>query len=401
MAQIEAQTRPTEGVHVTKTGRRYARVTLAAEILKLSQEMIRRRIAAGVVKILQRKDGALVSLDDLEARPEIAARLNAEIIVDEDGFHEDEEGRWCTVDAFYESLDQELQQQTTKQAILIQAQTFCRSKEAIDRIGRPGTKIYLYDELFDKGLALLRIEKIINPHTRHHLDEHGVKWGSKRFWIDYFRVKNHALNKGVKLTYGSWDQVPSEEGRNAIIRHGKVNLQKRIPVFSEPVIRKILTYIFDAEIKVKGGVHHVIDETNRSVKAVYHSATKLGEEMPLDRDYIHQKLMKCACPYLDGVDQRSGATVRVFELNRAREIFRNQITVVTETDEKGEWHDIHHDRCVTVERYCEEHLHIKRDALEDLIEDHKPTRLRRRDKRNNQIVILYPEKILNKLSNEA
>ncbi len=385
-------------IHVTRAGRHYAKVSVAAAVLEVSSEVVRRRLDKAGVKTLPRRSGVLVSIEDLAVDPLIHARAHAEIKVDANGYHIDEEGVWCTVDAFFENLDDEIKSQTTKQAVLIQAQRHCRSKEAVDRFGRPGANIYLYDELFSKGLALLRIGKIINPNTRHCVDEVGEKWGSKRFWIDYFNVTNHALEKGVKLIYGSWDKVPSEPGRNTVLRKGKVNLQKRIPVFSETTIRRILSYILDAEIKVIDGVYKIIDETGKSARAVYHSATKLSSEIPLDRDYIHAKLMRESCPFLDGVDRHSGADVRVFGVNRAREIFSVQIAIVTTTDIDGEYNDDHYGRCMTIERYCEENEHIKRDALEKLIEEHRPVRLRRRDARNNLIVFLYPKDYLDRIS---
>jgi hypothetical protein len=403
-------------IYRAKSGRRYSSIAAIQELLGVGEEMLRAR-TAGIRKV--HPEGyrdALYSVDDFEAHPDIMFRRNAQYKVDKDGFFEEviptapeEESAessielWATVDAFWRSLPPEITDSTTRQAVLLQAQMHCEGRPSVDTKGRTTSKIYRVSDLQQKALAVFHLEKVVDPYKTFYLDEDGEKWAGKRHWLRVKRVTNRALDNGVKKEFGSWDNVPFETGRNTIMRAGKMILAKKMPLYKEEVIDKILAYILQAERLVHKGVYRLMDETREKVVAIYKTSKALAEEIPVQAETIQRKLLRSECPRLgDAVHRHNGATTTVFELGFARQVFKTQIEVVVETDEEGEYiHELgrrEEARCVNTSAYCEERGHIGIGALQTLIREHGILRLRRRDIRTNHIVYLYPEKELDRIS---
>lgn len=381
-----------DAVRVIQSGRRYAIQTVAARELGVSVEVVRKsKGPVRKIKIKTKKGPrVLLCIDDLNAQPIIAARLNDGIEVDEYGYYNDDEGSWCTINAFWDSLLPGIKEKTNKWSLLEKAKKHCKSKVAKSRHGIPGAQIFLASELVEKILDVADPELRVDKKTGYCLDKDGEKWSTINGWAKLMGVKRNAIYVGIKKTYGSTDDVPHKEGFNSV---GRKDL-----LYCETVIKRILAYILEAKIQVTNGIYRVMDETGQRVLGVYHSVGKLQETIPVSDKRIHKKLADINCPNLTGIDRQSGGKVKVYEVEAARAAFRKQIDTVLETDSEGEVeNDPQYGRLLTVTKYLSEHPGTSIRKFARALRASSIRCIKRRDTSLGRIIKLYPVRDLDRL----
>lgn len=379
-------------VRVVQSGRRYAIQKVAARELGVSVGVVRdRKGSVHKIKIKTPKGPrTLLCIDDLMAQSAIAARLDADIEVDEYGYYNDDEGAWCTINAFWDSLLPAVKAKTNCSSLLARAKKNCRSKIANSRCGIPGAQIFLVSELIEKTLDSVDPELRVDRKTGYCLDKNGEKWSTINGWAKLMDVKRNAIYVGIERVFGNSEQVPHKEGFNSV---GGKDL-----LYSETVIKKILAYILEAEIQVVNGIYRVMDETGQRIMKVYHSVEKLREIIPVSDKRIHKKLTDINCPSAIGIDRQSGRKTKVYEVETAMTAFRQQIAVVLETDYECEVHDDpQYGRLLTVTKYLSEHPDISRRKFTRALKASTIPCIKRRDVVLRRIVELYPVRDLDRL----
>lgn len=392
------------GIYTVANGRTYASAPVAAKYFGIDAATIRKIAKRSEIATLDGRDEqgvvTLFSLDDLAQHPTIKARLDGQIRVDENGYFESPDGTlWATVHAFFNSLPAEVQANTDKSSVWMQAKKHCRSQKAIDRGGRPNAEIFPIEELKTKALALINESFRADKKTGYYSekDEQGneiMRWATKNAWQDLLKVSKFALNKGLAKTYGNWDSVPRRKGLS----------QNKKPdwLYSEKVMKEILAYIFEAEIQSENGIHiqKIADEIREAIsKKVYKSTVALKREVHLTAENIKKRLLKAGCPTIDGVDRHSGADEELFDYETFLQVFAEQLRVILNTTDDGDLIERDYGRCVTIQRFCEE-TGTPRKKLDRLLKEEPQTHLRRRDPRTQRLETLYPEKALLALSKE-
>lgn len=393
-------------IYKASGGRKYAPSTVVAEHFRIDIDPhtipeIARRVKARILPGRD-KQGTVVlySLDDLAKDPTINALIDArdgkKIRVDANGYYTDPNGMvWATVNAFFDSLQLEIQAKTDQSSVWRQAKKHCRSQTAIDRGGRPNAEIFPVEELKTKALALVNEKMRIDKKTGYYSekDDEGkeiMRWSTKNTWLKLLKVTKFALNKGLEKTFGTWENVPRIQGLS----------ESKAPnwLYSEATMREILAYIFEAEIQSKNGlyVQKIIDETRGKIEIrVYRSAVALRREVNLTAENIKKRLLKAGCPTVNGIDRHSGANEELFDYDVFRGVFAEQLRVILRTDDAGDFTDETYGRCVTIQRFCEENPTISRHQLDKHLKSarHIP-RLRRRSAVTNRVESMYPEKAL-------
>lgn len=374
-----------DDVYVAESGRHYATQRVAARELGISVGIVRSsQRPTHKIKIKTPKGPRiLICIDDLRTQPAITARLNAEIKVDEYGYYNDDEGLWCTINAFWDSLLPAVKEKTNRSSLLAKAKKNCRSKIAKNRADIPGTQIFLVSELMEKTLDVANPQLRVDKRTGYCIDKDGEKWSTIDGWAKLMQVNRNAIYAGIEKVHGALDNVPHKEGFNSA---GKKQL-----LYCETIIRKILAYILEAEILVINGVYRLMDETKQRVLKVYHSEKKLRETIPVSGARIRKKLEDINCPNITGIDRQSGRKIKAYDVETARAVFKQQIDVVLETDDEGEVeNDPQYGRLLTLSKYLARYPEVSRRELERAIGRSTTPCIRRRDTISRKIVRLYP-----------
>lgn len=313
-------------------------------------------------------------------------RETRKVQVDENGYYFDEEGKkWCTINAFWDSLDEEVQKKTSVSAILRRAKTECRSMDALDREKRPKCKIYPLEEL--QKISILANEKVAGKDGFYNDTQNGKQWASFKKWLSVFRVSNRALDYGIEQTFGRPENMPKLPVLDST--------RKEVEMLERKDVEKALAYIFDAEALEINNIYTKLEtiegETRESIYVIMGELTDLIPT--LKRNYMKEHLM----PHKeDAIERSSGVPVYTYSLSAATAKFNDRIADILAaiektddadevTDDKGRW--------ITISKFLNE-----RRATNDNVEN--PRRLIshtdqaqriRRMNSQNQLTYLYLE----------
>lgn len=368
----------------TKSGRRYASLRHISFIWEISKDYLQRRRDS--VHRIKRNGADRYCIDDFEAKEDVHKKVNAEIEVDENGCYEDEIGTWITFKAYWKLLPEDVRGRTSYAAIFRQACRLCKSKKALNRNGVPDTEIFPLEDLEKHALALVNEGVRVDKTTGVYTSPEGEKYTTREYWQRLKKVTRGALDRGLKDTsYKTWDKVPTIDGLAAS--------EAKAKLISETVIDEILAYIFQARRIIFSGIYTDIEGPTGKILGEYYTIPKLQRECDVSKTYVHQVLRGEECETTTAIDRKTGRERNVFNIETARELLRNHLSKVVETNEDGECIDPRRGRAITLTRYCEENPEIDdlttKIAFWGEVESCQIAHLRRRDLRNRRIVTLY------------
>lgn len=389
----------TDGTYTSKSGRVWGTIPAIALRLGVSEHAIDPRLD-GASKFRARNYlGKPVWVYKLEA---IAARVEKDILepratreakVDKDGCYENADGKWITIEVFYNSLSPEGKKKTSPEGLRRRANKECRSLDAIDRKGRANCKVYNLEDL--KKLSIINQSKKVDERGIYADPDTKMEWASLGSWEKFFRVSTRALNTGIEQTFGGLEFME----RMKVFSSNK----REFEMFSRTEIEKALGYIFEAEDLLVNEVSTKIEDVEGEIReSILVTVKEFADIIPLNRvsnkrlNYYHRASMT------ESVDRQSGAPRQAVDLQAAIDTFRSEILDILaaiETtdandeviDEKGRW--------ITISKFLNEHRGAN-EAIENprkfIANTDQAQRIRRMNSKN-EITYLYLESDLKKI----
>ncbi len=347
------------GIYTSPDGKKWATVSAMVDFFGVSKTAVVGRIESVPRMKARHHLGKPTWVYDLEmvetkVRQDLLnARENHEVQVDSKGYYQDEtfegekgnpeQGLWCTVNAFWDSLSLRQQKKTTLHALRRHANRYCRTLEAVDRHGRPNATVYPVTEL--KSLAVLTQKRVVDPHTGIYTDPKGRQWASRNTWTDFYRVSLRAFDRGVEMEFDSLEELPS------ITAIGKVK-GREDELFEKKAVLQCLSYIFEADLLIVNEICTILHETEGQIRQqLYLTADGLKTIFPEDRVSRKQLQRKLADYKLEAVNRDNGSEKGVFSLQAALEIFGERIRDILDNLPKAE----ELDDMMTLSAYLEEH----------------------------------------------
>ncbi|MCX6734306.1 MAG: hypothetical protein NTZ25_00145 [Candidatus Peregrinibacteria bacterium] len=401
LAELKISLDP-DGTYTSKSGRVWATVPAIASKLGVSEHAIDLRLD-GVSKFRARnylgKPVWVYKLDAIKSKVEkdlLEPRATREAKVGKNGHYENADGKWITIEAFYNSLTVKEKKKTSPESLRRRANKNCRNLDAIDREGRSNCKVYHLEDL--KKLSILKQEKKVDQRGIYTDPETGMEWASLGSWEKIFRVSTRALITGIEQTFGSLDRMKT----TTVFSSNK----REYEMFSRQEIEKALSYIFDDEDLLVNEVSTKIEEVEGEIReSILVTVKEFADIIPLDRisnkrlNYYHRAGMT------ESVDRRSGAPRQAVDLNAAIATFRSEITDILEsmdttniadevTDKKGRW--------ITITQFLNERRTTEAKANVEnprrfIANTDQAQRIRRMNSKN-ELTYLYLESDLKKIT---
>ena len=315
--------------------------------------------------------------------------------VDENGFYKDDLGRkWCTTRAFFENLDAEKGAKTSEPAIRRRAGKTLISMEAIDRIGRKGCRIFLFDELAE--LVVVKQEKKVGPDGIYTDPNTNKQWASLSTWEEVFRVSAKSMIEQIENTFDGIKNMERLVVLNSENREDKM--------FSRDQVEEALTTLFEDENLEINGVVTKLDEVAGEIReSIYVTGPELAEIIPADRVPRYMFYRKLKDNQIEAKNRTKAGVKPALSLQAAISTFNSQISdliATTETtDDKDEFTD-KKGRWITIAQFLNE----RRAANEDvenprrfIANTDQAQRIRRMNSKN-ELTYLYLESDLKKIS---
>lgn len=383
---------PLDTATIEDVGKTFSTLPIIAAKNNVSEPVVLRRsgdIKRVVVRLVTGKQAFAYEISPIESRLKrelTDIRKERKVQVDENGYYLDEEGKkWCTINAFWDGLSEEVQKKTSISAVTRRAQTECLSMDALDRVKRPKCKIYPLEEL--QKISILANEKVAGKDGFYNNPQNGKQWASFKKWLSVFMVSNRALDYGIAKTFGGPENIPKLSVLDST--------RKEVEMLERKDVEKALAYIFDAEALEVNDVYTKLETIGGETReSIYVTMGELIDLIPsLKRNYMKEHLM----PHKeDATERASGAPVYTYSLSAATTKFHDHIADILAalektddadevTDDKGRW--------ITISKFLNE-----RRAINDNVEN--PRRLIshtdqaqriRRMNSQNQLTYLYLE----------
>lgn len=389
-----------DGTYTSRSGKVWGTIPAIAVKLGVSEHAITLRLD-GVSKLKARnylgKPVWVYNFNTIKAKVEkdlLEPRATREAKVGKDGYYENADGKWTTIEAFYNSLSNREKKKTSPESLRRRANKSCRSLDAIDRAARSNCKVYHLEDL--KKLSILKQEKKVDKRGIYTDPETGMEWASLSSWEKIFRVSTRALMTGIEQTFGGLELME----KTTVFSSNK----REFEMFSRAEIEKALSYIFDAENLLVNEVSTRIEEVEGEIReSILVTVKEFADIIPLDRvsnkrlNYYHRAGMT------ESVDRKSGAPRQAVDLQAAIATFHAEISDILEamdttniadevTNEKGRW--------ITISQFLNERR-ANNEPIENprkfIANTDQAQRIRRMNSKN-ELTYLYLESDLKKIS---
>lgn len=383
---------PLDTATIEDVGKTFSTLPIIAAKNNVSEPVALRRsrdVKRVVVRLVTGKQAFVYEVSPIESRlkEELTnIRETRKVQVDENGYYLDEEGKkWCTINAFWDSLDAEVQKKTSISAVTRRAQSECSSLDALDREKRPKCKIYPLEEL--QKISILANEKVAGKDGFYNDAQNGKQWASFKKWLSVFRISNRALDYGIDQTFGGIEKMPKLPVLDST--------RKEVEMLERKDVEKALADIFDAEALEVNNVYTKLETIEGETReSIYVTMGELTDLIPtLKRNYMKEHLM----PHKeDATERASGAPVYTYSLSAATAKFKDRIAELLAaiektddsdevTDDKGRW--------VTISKFLNERREAEApiENPRRLISHTDQAQRIRRMNSQNQLTYLYLE----------
>lgn len=389
-----------DGTYTSKSERVWGTIPTIAARLGVSENAILLRLNE-VSRFRARshlgKPVWVYKLDSIAAKVDkdlLEPRATREAKVDQDGYYENEEGKWVIIEVFYNSLSPEEQKKTSSEGIRRRANKGCRSLDAIDREGRTNCKVYHLEDL--KKLSILKQEKKVDKRGIYTDPETGMEWASLGSWEKFFRVSTRALMTGIEQAFGGLEGLKT----TTVFSSNK----REYEMFSRTEIEQALAYIFEADDVLVNEVSTKIENIEGEIReSILVTVKEFADIIPLDRvsnkrlNYSHRAGMT------ESVDRQSGAPRQAVDIQAAIATFHAEIADILAAiestdandevrDEKGRW--------ITISKFLNESrsTEASEENPRKFIANTDHSQRIRRMNSKNELTYLYLESELEKVA---